>query len=199
MKFACADIRSRYTEPTVATPRSPIQTPKKPTAFGVSAKHSKSEKLLTPVSSAGKAKALDTVAFAPERLRARLGEQSGDLQGLSSVECADSESVDELLEEGNAFEAKVVKSLEDAEDGDEGKFGGMSPMSRRVSAAPSILQTESNHERATRFASFSIGFAAQHNSILGTGESATHSFTTLDPGHTLHACLLTPWREHWLR
>jgi hypothetical protein len=40
--------------------------------------------------------------------------QSGDLQGLSNVESADSESVDELVEEGNAFEAGVVTGVEDA-------------------------------------------------------------------------------------
>jgi len=49
------------------------------------------------------------------------GEQSGDLQGLSNVEGADSESVDELLEQGNTFEAEVVKGVEDAEDADEGE------------------------------------------------------------------------------
>jgi hypothetical protein len=43
---------------------------------------------------------------------------SGDLQGLSNVEEADSESVDELLEEGNAFEAGVVSGVEDADDHD---------------------------------------------------------------------------------
>lgn len=42
--------------------------------------------------------------------------QSGDLQGLSNVEAADSESVDELLEEGNAFEAGVVAGVESAGD-----------------------------------------------------------------------------------
>jgi hypothetical protein len=40
--------------------------------------------------------------------------QSGDLQGLSNVEAADSESVGELIEEGNAFEAEVVAGVEDA-------------------------------------------------------------------------------------
>jgi hypothetical protein len=40
-------------------------------------------------------------------------ELSADSQGLSNVECADSESVDELLEEGNAFEAEVVMGVED--------------------------------------------------------------------------------------
>ncbi len=49
------------------------------------------------------------------------GGQSGDLQGLSDIESADSESVDELLEEGNAFEAEVVKGVQDAPDADEGE------------------------------------------------------------------------------
>jgi hypothetical protein len=44
---------------------------------------------------------------------------SGDLQGLTDVERADSESVEELLEEGNTFEAGVVKGVEQAEDSDE--------------------------------------------------------------------------------
>ena len=69
----------------------------------------------------GKSQSVDTVAFALEGPGSRSGEQSGDLQGLSNVEGADSESVDELLEEGNAFEADVVKGVEDAGDADEKK------------------------------------------------------------------------------
>lgn len=42
--------------------------------------------------------------------------EAGDLQGLSRDERADSESVDELLEEGNAFEAGVVQGVEEADD-----------------------------------------------------------------------------------
>ena len=61
-----------------------------------------------------KSQTVDTVAFSPEGPGSRSGRQSGDLQGLSSVEGADSESVDELLEEGNAFEADVVTGVEDA-------------------------------------------------------------------------------------
>jgi hypothetical protein len=53
-------------------------------------------------------------AFTRETSSPRSGEQSGDLQGLSDVEDADSESVDELLEEGNAFEAGVIGGVEDA-------------------------------------------------------------------------------------
>ena len=66
-----------------------------------------------------KSHSVETVAFALEGAAARAGEQSGDLQGLSNVQGADSESVDELLEEGNAFEADVVKGVEDAGDADE--------------------------------------------------------------------------------
>ena len=69
----------------------------------------------------GKSQSVDTVAFALQGLEARAGEQSGDLQGLSNVQGADSESVDELLEQGNAFEAEVVKGVEDAGDADEGE------------------------------------------------------------------------------
>lgn len=53
-------------------------------------------------------------AFPQERMTGRSGQLSGDLQGLSGVAGADSESVDELLEEGNAFEADAVKGVEDA-------------------------------------------------------------------------------------
>lgn len=45
--------------------------------------------------------------------------QSGDLQGLSGIAEADSESVDELVEEGNAFEADVVTGVEQAGDDEE--------------------------------------------------------------------------------
>jgi hypothetical protein len=69
----------------------------------------------------GKSQSVDTEAFALEGLGARAGEQSGDLQGLSNIQSADSESVDELLEEGNAFEADVVKGVEDADDAPEGE------------------------------------------------------------------------------
>jgi hypothetical protein len=60
-------------------------------------------------------------AFSGDELGPDSGGQSGDLQGLSNVEGADSESVDELVEEGNAFEAGVVSGVEEAgnEDGRE--------------------------------------------------------------------------------
>jgi hypothetical protein len=69
----------------------------------------------------GKSQRVDSVVFEPKGLGARSGGQSGDLQGLSNRESADSESVDELLEEGNAFEAEVVKGVEGVPDADEGE------------------------------------------------------------------------------
>jgi outer membrane biosynthesis protein TonB len=70
----------------------------------------------------GKSDSVDTVVFEPKGLGARSGGQSGDLQGLSNRAGADSESVDELLEEGNAFEAEVVKGVEDVPDADAGEI-----------------------------------------------------------------------------
>src|SRR5579871_2189878 len=44
--------------------------------------------------------------------------QSGDTQGLSDIEEADSESVEELAEEGQADEAEVIDAIENAPDPD---------------------------------------------------------------------------------
>jgi hypothetical protein len=44
--------------------------------------------------------------------------QSGDTQGLSDVAEAGSESVEELVEEGQSFEAEVIGGVEDAPDAD---------------------------------------------------------------------------------
>jgi hypothetical protein len=61
----------------------------------------------------------ETINLDVNGLDARSGGQSGALQGLSDVEGADSESVDELLEEGNSYEAGIIKGVEDAPNADE--------------------------------------------------------------------------------
>lgn len=48
------------------------------------------------------------------------GGQSGDVQGLSRKELADSESIEELSEEGQDYEAGIVSGVENAPDADEG-------------------------------------------------------------------------------
>ena len=62
----------------------------------------------------------ECVRFFREAPEPRSGEESGDLQGLSNVESADSESVDELIEDGDAFEAGVISGVEEA-DGEDGR------------------------------------------------------------------------------
>jgi hypothetical protein len=57
---------------------------------------------------------------ASDRDRPRGSGHAGDLQGLSGVAEADSESVEELLEEGQSYEAAAVSGVEDAPDADEG-------------------------------------------------------------------------------
>lgn len=49
------------------------------------------------------------------------GGQSGDTQGLSRRENVDSESVEELMEEGQYMEAEAVSGVENAPDADEGE------------------------------------------------------------------------------
>jgi hypothetical protein len=44
--------------------------------------------------------------------------QSGDIQQLHDSALADSESVDELVEEGNAYEAGIISGVEGAPDAD---------------------------------------------------------------------------------
>ena len=102
---------------------------KKPTPKKIAAKKTvpakkaapKKKKRLEKKRVRGKSQSVETVVFEPKGLGARSGGQSGDLQGLSNLAGADSESVDELLEEGNAFEAEVVKGVQDARDADEGE------------------------------------------------------------------------------
>ena len=59
--------------------------------------------------------------YAPARTDANPGPdsagQSGDTQGLSDIAEADSESVSELLEEGQTFEAEAVMGVENVPDG----------------------------------------------------------------------------------
>ena len=47
--------------------------------------------------------------------------QSGDTMGLSRSEVEGPESVEELLEEGQSFEAGIISGVEDAPDADQGE------------------------------------------------------------------------------
>lgn len=65
-----------------------------------------------------------SVETVPEERQARAaaaGAGGGDFGGASVVENVDSESADELLEEGQAFEAGIVSGVENAPDPDQGE------------------------------------------------------------------------------
>src|ERR1700722_16358836 len=59
---------------------------------------------------------VEIVSAKPRSRVARAGAGSGDLQGISTVEDVDSESEDELLEEGQSFEAGIIGGVERAGD-----------------------------------------------------------------------------------
>jgi phage repressor protein C with HTH and peptisase S24 domain len=72
--------------------------------------------------SGGKQEITNPVAIRGQRgLGSASGGQSGDTQGLSRREDVDSESVTELAEEGQDYEAGVVSGVENARDPDEGE------------------------------------------------------------------------------
>jgi hypothetical protein len=101
---------------------APVRKPTPAKKSALAKKVAPKKKALKKNKPRGKSDNVDAVVFEPKGLGARSGGQSGDLQGLSNRAGADSESVDELLEEGNAFEAEVVKGVEDVPDADEGEI-----------------------------------------------------------------------------
>ena len=51
--------------------------------------------------------------------RANAAGQSGDIQGLPDTAQADSQSITELVEEGNSFEANIIQGVENAPPADQ--------------------------------------------------------------------------------
>ena len=66
----------------------------------------------------GKADSAELAGYQRKGLGAFTGGQSGDIQGISGRSGIDSESVTELLEEGQTFEAEAVSGVENAADPD---------------------------------------------------------------------------------
>jgi N utilization substance protein A len=66
----------------------------------------------------GKADSVEVVGYQRKGLGSFTGGQSGDIQGISGRASIDSESVTELLEEGQTFEAEAVSGVENAADPD---------------------------------------------------------------------------------
>jgi hypothetical protein len=64
---------------------------------------------------------VETVPLLSGERREQRDEQAGDLQGLPNRPTANSESVEELLEEGNTLEAEAIRGVENALDADQGE------------------------------------------------------------------------------
>ncbi|HEX8881351.1 MAG TPA: hypothetical protein VF749_15035 [Candidatus Acidoferrum sp.] len=64
---------------------------------------------------------VETVELKRRAPAATAGAGGGDFGGISVVERADSESPEELLEEGQTFEAGIVSGVETAGDADQGE------------------------------------------------------------------------------
>jgi hypothetical protein len=69
----------------------------------------------------GRADSVEVVSYGRRGLGARSAGQAGDTQGISAAVRTGSESVEELLEEGQSFEAEVVAGVENAPEPDEGE------------------------------------------------------------------------------
>ena len=66
----------------------------------------------------GKADSAELAGYQRKGLGSFTGGQSGDIEGISGRAGIDSESVTELLEEGQTFEAEAVSGVENAADPD---------------------------------------------------------------------------------
>ena len=105
--------------------KSSATKPKPKSRTKLAAKRTNPQKKLTAKSKPprrtprGHADSAELVAYEQRGLGARSGGQSGDTQGLSSNPAIDSESVEELLEEGQSFEAEVLSGVENAPDPDQ--------------------------------------------------------------------------------
>jgi hypothetical protein len=115
--------KKKTTAKKVRTART---TPKKPAKKQASRRKMAAKRTAKPAARIAKASRGRTRAKSrgvdpafPASRKAQAFSGDADSQGLSDVERADSESVGELLEEGNTFEAGVVRGVEQAEDADE--------------------------------------------------------------------------------
>ena len=107
-----------------ANPKSKAKQKPKPTK-AASAKAKSTKKLVAAGKKnrkariPGRADSIEVVSYGRRGLGARSAGQSGDTQGISAAVRTDSESVEELLEEGQSFEAEVVAGVENAPEPDE--------------------------------------------------------------------------------
>ena len=99
-------------------PRKPKKTVKKAKSTPKRALKKAPKKKAAKKRPRGKADSAELAGYQRKGLGSFTGGQSGDIQGLSSRAAIDSESVTELLEEGQTLEAEAVSGVENAADPD---------------------------------------------------------------------------------
>ena len=126
MKKAKATKKKAARKPKVST-RAKTAKPRKVTARKVRPAAKKKKRAVRPAVKEIRSPETSTLGgetFSAEETeisirRSRAAGQSGDVQGLSRRALVDSESVEELIEEGQAREAAAISGVEDAPDPDE--------------------------------------------------------------------------------
>jgi hypothetical protein len=101
-----------------AAPRKPKKQAKKAKPAAKLALRKVAKKKAAKKRPRGKADSAELVGYQRKGLGSFTGGQSGDIQGISGRAGIDSESVTELLEEGQTFEAEAVSGVENAADPD---------------------------------------------------------------------------------
>jgi hypothetical protein len=99
-------------------PRKPKKTVKKAKSTPKSALKKAPKKKAAKKRPRGKADSAELAGYQRKGLGSFTGGQSGDIQGISGRASIDSESVTELLEEGQTLEAEAVSGVENAADPD---------------------------------------------------------------------------------
>ena len=119
-KKAKSPTRKRNAKLKSKTKPKPKAKPKLKKAAAAKAKSQSTKKSLVADKAsrkprvAGRADSGEVVAYSRRGLGARSAGQAGDTQGISAAERTYSQSVEELLEEGQSFEAEVVAGVENA-------------------------------------------------------------------------------------
>jgi hypothetical protein len=102
-------------KPAAKAKTSAKQSPKKTTPVVRAKAPARKKNRVAPTAQVG-SQSVETVQLRAKSRVARAGAGGGDFGGVSIVEGADSESADELLEEGQTFEAGIVRGVEEADD-----------------------------------------------------------------------------------
>jgi hypothetical protein len=121
-KAASAKKVARKVKLAASATKKPVAKAKIATKGNLAAKKKTAPKRTNAISQATVVQGnqdVEKVRLKPKSRVARAGTGAGDLQGISVVEDVDSESADELLEEGQAFEAGIVSGVESAGNAEE--------------------------------------------------------------------------------